>query len=107
MAASYFVLRRHDEVLLQLRRGTGYLDQHWALLAGHLEPDETVTDAAVREAFEEAGVVVAPDDLEPLTTLHRLLPGGPPIEQRCDFFFQVRRWTGDPRRREPDRCAEM
>ena len=27
--ASYVYLRRGDEVMLQLRSGTGYLDGHW------------------------------------------------------------------------------
>lgn len=107
VAAAYVVLQRGDEVLLQLRRGTGYLDEHWAVLAGHLEPGETITAAATREAAEESGVVVDEADLEPLTTLHRFIPGGPPIEQRADFFFRARRWTGDPTPLEPDRCADM
>ncbi len=107
VAAAYVVLQRDDEVLLQLRRGTGYMDEHWAVLAGHLEPGETITAAAVREAAEESGVVVDEADLEPLTTLHRFIPGGPPIEQRADFFFRARRWAGDPSPLEPERCADM
>lgn len=107
VAAAYVVLQRGDEVLLQLRRGTGYMDEHWAVLAGHLEPGETITAAATREAAEESGVVVDEADLEPLTTLHRFIPGGPPIEQRADFFFRARRWTGEPTPLEPDRCADM
>lgn len=107
VAASYVVLRRGTQVLLQLRRGTGYMDGHWAVLAGHLEPDESVLDGAAREALEEAGVRVAPADLRPLTTFHRFQPGGPAIEQRVDFFFEVDRWTGEPTVLEPDRCAAM
>lgn len=107
VAAAYVVLQRDDQVLLQLRRGTGYMDEHWALLAGHLERGETITAAATREAAEESGVLVDEADLEPLTTLHRFIPDGPQIEQRCDMFFRARRWTGDPTRLEPDRCADM
>ena len=107
VAAAYVVLQRGDEVLLQLRRGTGYRDEHWAVLAGHLERGETITAAAVREAAEESGVLVAEEDLEPLTTLHRFVPGGPPIEQRCDMFFRARRWTGEPSRLETDKSAVM
>lgn len=107
VAASYVVLRRGDEVLLQLRRGTGYMDEYWAVLAGHVEPGESVVDGAVREAFEEAAVTIDPDDLRPVVTLHRFEAEGPQVEQRADFFFETRRWLGEPRIVEPDKCAEM
>lgn len=107
VAAAYVVLRRGDRVLLQLRRGTGYMDGRWALLAGHVDPDEPVDRAAVREAHEEGGVRIDPADLQPLTTLHRLEVGGPPVEQRADFFFACDRWSGEPAVQEPDKCAAM
>ncbi|WP_163276054.1 NUDIX domain-containing protein [Cellulomonas iranensis] len=111
VAAAYVVLRRPgptgDEVLLQLRAGTGYMDGWWATVAGHVDPGESVHEAAVREAAEEAGVVVDPADLEPLTALHRFERGGPQVEQRVDVFFQVTRWRGDPTLREADRAAAM
>lgn len=90
-----------DEVLLHRRIGTGYYDDHWALVAGHVEPGESALEAAVREASEEVGVRVDPVDLEPLTTLHRTLSGGGPVEQRADFFFATRRWRGEPVVAEP------
>lgn len=111
VAAAYVLLLRDrdgdTEVLLQLRRGTGYLDGHWATLAGHVDPGESVHEAAVREAAEEAGVRIDPDDLEPLTTLHRFERGGPAVEQRCDVFFVVRRWAGEPTLVEPDKAERM
>ncbi|MBU4214907.1 MAG: NUDIX domain-containing protein [Actinobacteria bacterium] len=107
VAAAYVVLRRADEVLLLLRTGTGYMDGWWATLAGHVDPGESVHDAAVREAFEEAGVRIDPADLVPLTAIHRFEPGGPPVEQRLDVFFEVRRWSGEATVREPDKAAAM
>jgi 8-oxo-dGTP pyrophosphatase MutT (NUDIX family) len=107
VAAAYVLLLRGDEVLLQLRRGTGYLDGHWATLAGHVDPGESVHEAAVREAAEEAGVRIDPADLEPLTTLHRFERGGPAVEQRCDVFFVVRRWSGEPTLVEPDKAEQL
>jgi 8-oxo-dGTP diphosphatase len=95
--AAYVFLRRGDEVLLQLRRDTGYYDDHWAAgAAGHVEQYETVFDAARREASEELGISVASADLLPLTAMHRTHPGHAPIDERVDFFFECRTWTGDP-----------
>lgn len=111
VAAAYVVLLRPggdgDEVLLQLRRGTGYRDGHWATLAGHVDPGESVHEAAVREAHEEAGITLDPADLQPLTTLHRFERGGPPVEQRCDVFFVARAWRGEPAVREAHTAEAM
>jgi 8-oxo-dGTP pyrophosphatase MutT (NUDIX family) len=109
-AAYLLLLREGDdgiEVLLHLRRNTGYRDGHWAVVAGHVEHGESVLDAAVREAAEEAGVTVDTGDLVPLCTVHRTLRGGGPIDQRADFFLAARTWRGEPRIMEPAKAAEM
>jgi 8-oxo-dGTP diphosphatase len=106
--AAYVLLLRGDEVLLQLRRGTGYMDEHWAAAAaGHVEDDESVFAAACREAGEELGVELAPADLLPLTTMHRTQRNHRPIDERVDFFFACRRWSGDPRLLETAKAAEL
>jgi 8-oxo-dGTP pyrophosphatase MutT (NUDIX family) len=111
VAAAYVVLCRagseSHEVLLQLRQGTGYMDGHWATLAGHVDPGESVHEAAVREAAEEAGIEIDPADLVPLTVLHRFERGGPAVEQRVDVFFSTTRWRGVPTVRELDKAAAM
>lgn len=107
--ASYvFLLREREtgtEVLLQLRRNTGYMDDHWAAAAaGHVERGETAFDAAAREAREELGVTDL--QLEFLTSMHRTQHGAP-SDERIDFFFTARSWVGDPRIVEPEKSAEL
>ena len=88
-------------MLLQLREGTGYMDGHWAAAAaGHVERGETAYDAARREAAEEIDV----HDLELtfLTAMQRTAHADP-IDERIDFFFSARSWSGraaDRRARE-------
>ncbi|GAA4552395.1 hypothetical protein GCM10023175_46100 [Pseudonocardia xishanensis] len=106
--AAYVILRRGDEVLLQLRRNTGFRDGFWACAAaGHVERGESVLTAAVREAREELGVGIDPADLEPLTTVHRTQGNGEPIDERVDFFFACRRWAGEPHRVEEEKSAAV
>jgi 8-oxo-dGTP pyrophosphatase MutT (NUDIX family) len=112
--AAYVFLRRPardggaDEVLLQLRQGTGFMDGHWAAgAAGHVEAGESVIEAAVREAREELGVTLDAADLRPLTAMHRGQPGGPALEQRIDVFFEVRRWAGEPHTEERTKSAGL
>lgn len=96
--AVYVVLRRGDDVLLQLRTGTGYYDRHWAAgAAGHLDQGETMLEGAVREAAEELGVAIDPADLTVLTVMQRTDAADPkPVEERLDVFFECRRWGGEP-----------
>lgn len=106
--AAYVLLRRGDEVLLALRRNTGYRDGHWACAAaGHVEDGESVFAAACREAAEEIGVTIDAADLVPVTTLHRTHGNGQPVDERVDFFFTCTRWEGLPRVCEPDRSGGL
>ena len=107
--ASYVFLLRDGEagpeVLLQLRQNTGYMDGHWAAAApGHEERGETAYDAARREALEELGVRDL--ELEFVTSMQRTR-SGEPIDERIDFFFTSRRWSGEPRAMEPEKCADL
>jgi 8-oxo-dGTP diphosphatase len=110
-AAYVLLLRRvgqNDEVLLQLRCGTGYMDGHWAAAAaGHVELDESVHAAACREAAEELGIGIEPADLVPLTTMHRTHGNRQEIDERVDFFFACRSWTGEPRLLEQAKAADL
>src|SRR4051794_36911923 len=108
-AAYVFLIRpgRHgdDEVLLQLRQNTGYMDGHWAAAAaGHVERGETAYDAARREAREE--IDVGDLALDFVTSMQRPRHADP-IDERIDFFFTARAWTGQPRIVEPYKCAAL
>lgn len=94
------------EVLLQLRRGTGFMDGHWATAAaGHVEAGESVYAAAVREAVEELGVTVA--GLVPVCAMQRTQATGRPVDERVDYFLAASSWTGEPRIVEADKCADL
>ncbi|MER5708611.1 NUDIX domain-containing protein [Streptomyces sp. NPDC002122] len=99
----HLYLERDGHVLLGRRHpDAAYAGGSWHTLAGHLEA-EAATVGLVREAYEEAGLVIDPADLELVHTVHMVdRPGGRP---RIGFFFRARRWEGVPEVREPDRCV--
>jgi len=108
-AAYVFLLRTggtgSDEVLLQLRQNTGFMDDHWAAAAaGHVEKGETAYDAARREASEE--IDVGDLALDFVTAMQRTR-SGEPIDERIDFFFTARSWSGTPRIVEPAKSAAL
>jgi 8-oxo-dGTP pyrophosphatase MutT (NUDIX family) len=109
-AAYVFLLRPEGdggrEVLLQLRHGTGYMDDHWAAaVAGHVEKGETVYDAAQREAHEEVGISHV--ELVPWCAMQRTGAGDDPIDERVDYFFVATTWSGTPEIQEPEKAADL
>jgi 8-oxo-dGTP pyrophosphatase MutT (NUDIX family) len=104
--AVYVILRKDNEVLLSRRANTGYQDGKYSLVAGHLEGDEVGTQAMVREAKEETGIIVNPSDLKFVHISHRLnreTPG----QERIDIFYELWKWQGKIINQEPDKCIEL
>ncbi|MBL8683007.1 MAG: NUDIX domain-containing protein [Myxococcales bacterium] len=88
------VVRHGDRFALVREKKHGQL---WYFPAGRVEPGETLTEAAVRETKEEAGIDVALTGL--LRVEHSPQPGG---SVRCRVFF-VAEPKGDARlKSEPD-----
>lgn len=101
-AAVHLFLLRDDTVLLLRRFNTGYEDGNWSVVAGHLDGDEAVRAAAIREAREEVGITIAPADLAVVGVMHRRSD-----DERVDFFVAASRWAGEIVNREPDKCDAL
>ncbi|WP_434445691.1 NUDIX domain-containing protein [Lentzea sp. E54] len=101
----HVLLVRDGEVLLSRRRDPDpRFDDRWHLPSGKLDAGESVLDAAAREAEEEIGVVIDQGDLRHVHTLHA---NGSGVEPRLGLFFEVRRWSGEPVNREPEKCSAV
>ncbi|MEV6161004.1 methyltransferase domain-containing protein [Streptomyces sp. NPDC052052] len=101
----HLILRRGPDVLLARRAGTGYADGLFNGPSGHVEDGEDVREAVIREAAEEIGVELGPDELRVALVMQHRGPGGRP---RTGWFFEA---EYDPARppynREPDKCSEL
>lgn len=100
--AVHVFLRKENEVLLLRRYNTGYEDSSYSVFAGHLDGGEEVAAAAIREAREEAGIGIRPENVRIVGIMHR--NGN---DERVDFFVEVRKWTGTPVNLEPNKCDEL
>ncbi len=104
--ASYLVLMNEREQVLLLRRfNTGFKDGMYSLVAGHVDAGETFTQGLMREALEEAGVIVSPEDAEIAHMMHR--KSDTDGSERVDVFFVVRKWSGEITNCEPGKCDEL
>ncbi|MFJ8676256.1 NUDIX domain-containing protein [Streptomyces sp. NPDC093589] len=91
------------EILLGLRHpDSAYAASMHHFLAGHCEQESAVS-CLVREAREEAGLVIDPRDAELAHVVHLVdAPGDTPLMQ---MVFRARSWSGTPEIREPDKCV--
>ncbi len=101
VAVHLFFWRDHS-VLLSRRFNTGWEDGRYSVPAGHVETGETVTQAAIREAREEIGLELAPEQLTMVHVMHRRSE-----EERVDFFLVVGGWQGEIVNAEPDKCDDL
>ena len=97
-----FLLNEDDEVLLLRRCNIGFEDGNFSVVAGHVEADEEITSAAIREAKEEVGIEIQRDDLHVVGVMHRRSD-----EERVSFFLTASTWTGDIVNAEPDLCDDL
>ncbi len=101
-AASYLLLEKDGKYLLGKRKG-GWMEGYYGIPSGHLEDGETPTEAAIRETKEEIGVDIDPKDLEMRHVLYR----NSTDRIYVDFFFTCKKWTGEPKIMEPNKCSEL
>ena len=69
-SAVYLMFIKDDQILLSRRFHTGWMDGKYSLVAGHLDGNESVTSAIIRETAEEAKVNITQDNLIPVTVIH-------------------------------------
>jgi SAM-dependent methyltransferase len=101
----HLLLLRGEEILLARRANTGYADGLLHAPSGHLEDGEDVRSGMIREAREEIGLDLAPDDLEAVLVMQHKAPNG---RARIGWFFVARLAGGpEPVNREPGKCSEL
>ncbi|MFJ8674556.1 methyltransferase domain-containing protein [Streptomyces sp. NPDC093589] len=103
----HLVLRRGGEVLLARRSGTGYADGLLHAPSGHAEDGEDVRRAMIREAAEELGLRLRPEDLRVALVMQHRAPD-PAARPRIGWFFEAAYGAGgEPANREPDKCSQL
>lgn len=96
------MLKKDDQLLLYLRKNTGWADGMYVFVGGHVDGNESAKQAMIREAREEAGIIVEPQDLHVVHVIHR--------QSNCEYveiFMLCDRWQGEIRNCEPQKCEEL
>ncbi len=99
------LLEREGAWFVGRRENTGYCDGCLNMPAGHIDPDETPREAAVREAKEEVGVDVDAHAIEFVHVQYNRNADG--RHDRTHYYFKVDAAGLDPVNTEPHKCSEV
>lgn len=101
--ACYLVLIEDDNILLWKRQNTGYADGMYWLVSGHKEENESVSASMIREAREEAGIILESKDIEIGCVMSRKAG----VYDYIDYFFVARKYWWTVTNMEPEKCSEL
>jgi 8-oxo-dGTP pyrophosphatase MutT (NUDIX family) len=86
------------------RCNTGYCDGYLNMPAGHIDPNETPREAAVRETKEETGIDVSINDISFVHIQYNRNIGR---QDRTHYYFKVECCNQEPVNTEPHKCSEI
>lgn len=89
------------QILLMKRKNTGFDDGMYELPGGHLEKNEDLYDAMIREAKEELLIDLKREDIKIIHLLHHF------TGERLNFIFSADAKNIYPKIGEPDKCEEL
>ena len=106
--ASYLILRKGNEILMLRRFNTDFQNGKYSFIAGHLDGKESFTQAIIREAKEEAGIIIKPKDLKAVHVMNRYVATNDiGLRERIDVFFMTKKWQGKIKNMEPNKCDDL
>lgn len=104
-AVMLLLFREHKgrrQVLLQHRHNVAVLNDLWdTAVTGHVERGESLREALAREALEELGIVIRPEDLRFSSLGHILVRPG---FTYYNIYFEALQVQGEPFIAEPGKC---
>jgi ADP-ribose pyrophosphatase YjhB (NUDIX family) len=96
------IVRKEGKIAFILRQNTTWMNGFYSLPSGKIEKNEPYTLGAVREAREEIGVEVNPQDLKFVHVMHRSQDS-----DWVDIYFEIEKWAGEPINAEPHLHGEL
>lgn len=107
------IIIQNNQILLSLRKNTGYCDGEWCLPGGHVESNESLLNAVIRETFEELNLNLSsyPHYLDLFKVIERFYKEQ--VNHYTDFIFKINPKYITPNIRnivenkEPDKCEKL
>lgn len=102
----HLFVEREGKILLSMRKNTGYADGMYSLVGGHVESNETIKEALIREVKEEIGVVLLDSEIELIHVMHRKKENVND-EDRVEFYFKSITQINNIHNMENEYCAKL
>lgn len=107
VATVNLILLKENQVLLLKRHGTRWANGYYALVAGCVENHESIMQAMIREAHEEANIRLKPEWLTFGCVIDAQIVGRGNGHTCVDFYFIARQWEGDIANNEPHKHEDL
>lgn len=98
----HLLLVRDGKILMLRRYNTGYQDGNYSVVAGHVDGGEELKTAMIREAREEAGIRIAPEDLTVAGVIHSIED-----DEYVHFFLHASNYSGEVVNMELHKCDDL
>jgi len=106
--ASYLILVKKNKILLLRRFNTGFMNEKYSLIAGHLDGEESFIQTIIREAREEANIKLKAKDLKVAHVMNRFeMQNNIELRERIDVFIVAKKWQGKIKNLEPHKCDDL
>lgn len=103
--AVFAIIIKDNHILLQQRLGHINHLQFDMAASGHLEPNETIKDAIIRELKEEINLIVKPTDIDFVLLNHCHYKEANTTYHNS--YFVVHHYSGVPKIMEPEKIATL
>lgn len=100
--AVYGIFEKDGQILFQQRANTSYMNGYYSVPAGHVDDDESLITALIRECKEEVGVDITPEDVSFSQVQHVVTDS----IYLC-FFFKISKYKGEIKNMEEDKCSDL
>jgi ADP-ribose pyrophosphatase YjhB (NUDIX family) len=101
--AVHLLLIENDKLLLQKRINCELFNNKYGLVAGHINGNEDVISAIIREAKEEINIEIRKEDLHIVQVMNMKSISN----EYCQYFFTVDKYIGNIINNEPNKCSEL
>jgi 8-oxo-dGTP diphosphatase len=98
------ILEKDSKLLFLLRQNSKFFNDHYGLMGGTVEQQESVADALIREAYEEIGITITKDNLQ---FAHCLSFTNANNEDVLLLVFKITDYDIEPINNEPHKCIEL